>query len=341
MTLTHAQTKTASEDTDPLDRLAGHFGNDMQAVNRVILDYMQADVDFISRVAAYLIAAGGKRIRPLLTLAATQMHGGEMHNAHKLAAAVEFIHTATLLHDDVVDESAERRGQDAAQTVFGNKASVLVGDYLFARSFQLMVAGDSIDVLHILSNASAEITQGEVMQLTTDRSSDNALHNYYTVIGAKTAALFAAACEVGPVMAGASDDARRAMHDYGYYLGMAFQICDDILDYMPAHSEALGKDTGNDFREAKLTAPTIIARQQAKTKDETAFWQRTIIDGDQLEGDLEHARQLITGNDIDRRCFELTNDFADRARAALHNLPHSAERDLLDDLINFTLQRQY
>lgn len=340
MSATYAQTEFSGDTADPLDRLAGHFHDDMQAVNRVIMDYMQADVELIPRVAAYLIAAGGKRIRPLLTLAATQMHGGDMTGAHKLAAAVEFIHTATLLHDDVVDESDERRGQEAAQTIFGNKASVLVGDYLFARSFQLMVISGSLDVLQILSNASAEITQGEVMQLTTVHGNEAALAHYYTVIGAKTAALFAAACEVGPVMAEGGDQARKAMHDYGYNLGMAFQICDDMLDYMPA-GDKFGKTQGDDFREAKLTAPAILARQHATTQEEVDFWERTMINGDQRDGDLDHARQLIADNGIDRRCYELTNDLADKARAALHSLPHSAERDLLDALIDFTLQRQY
>jgi octaprenyl-diphosphate synthase len=244
-------------------------------------------VALIPKLASYLIAAGGKRIRPLMTLASTSIFSGDMTRAHSLAAAVEFIHTATLLHDDVVDESTARRGQDSANLVFGNQASVLVGDFLFSRAFQLMVDDGSLDVLRILSDASAIIAQGEVMQLSTANNLSTGMGEYLEVIRAKTAALFAAACEVGPVIAGADAAATRAMAEYGLNLGIAFQIADDALDYA-ATQEKIGKTPGDDFREGKMTAPIILALMKA-SPEEMKFWTRTLGEKQQTEQDFTEA----------------------------------------------------
>ena len=217
--------------TSPLNTLADYLDDDMRMVNACIIENMQSPVDMIPKLAGYLIAAGGKRIRPLLILASTLLYGGQMNRAHGLATSVEFIHSATLLHDDVVDESVTRRGQEVANLVFGNQASVLVGDFLFARAFQLMVADGSLDVLKILSDAAAVITQGEVLQLSVAGNPDVTMDTYIDVIRAKTAALFAAACEVGPVLGGADKSGAAAMAEYGLNLGIAFQVVDDALDY--------------------------------------------------------------------------------------------------------------
>lgn len=275
----------------PLDILQKDMAIDMKAVNAMILDHMQSDVPLIPHLASYLIAAGGKRIRPLLTLASTALFDGDMVRAHRLAAAVEFIHTATLLHDDVVDDSDQRRGKDSANIVFGNEASVLVGDFLFSRAFQLMVADGSLEVLRILSTASAVIAEGEVLQLSVQNNLDTTMQDYRAVIEGKTASLFAAACEVGPVIADQDETTIKAMRDYGMYLGMAFQVVDDVLDYN-AERAKLGKAVGDDFREGKMTAPIILAIEKATDK-ERQFWQRTLGDKDQKDGDLETALELM------------------------------------------------
>jgi len=280
---------------NPLDILQESMATDMQAVNEMIIAHMQSDVPLIPQLASYLIAAGGKRIRPLLTLSCTALFKGEMSRAHQLAACVEFIHTATLLHDDVVDDSDERRGRQSANVIFGNEASVLVGDFLFSRAFQLMVADGSLDVLKILSDASAIIAEGEVLQLSAQNNLDTSIDDYKAVIEGKTASLFAAACEVGPVIANQDKATISTMRDYGMNLGMAFQIIDDVLDYS-ACQEKLGKAVGDDFREGKMTAPVLIALEKA-TPEELEFWQRTIGDKNQTDKDLETAKSIITRHD--------------------------------------------
>jgi len=214
-----------------------------------------------------------------------------MNRAYRLSAAVEFIHSATLLHDDVVDESEKRRGQDAANLVFGNQAAVLVGDFLFSRAFQLMVADGNLEVLRILSDASAIIAQGEVMQLSTTGNLETTLEDYEEVIKAKTAALFTAACEVGPVITGQDAVQAKAMADYGLYLGMAFQIIDDVMDYTSSNVK-MGKTAGDDFREGKMTAPVIYALQNADA-EEKDFWRRTLERKEQKDGDLERANAIL------------------------------------------------
>ena len=324
---------------NPLEDLSDLLDQDMRAVNAMIIKRMESPVALIPQLAGYLIAAGGKRIRPLLTLACTKIYGGDLSRAHGLATAVEFIHSATLLHDDVVDESEQRRGQDAANLVYGNQASVLVGDFLFSRAFQLMTEDGSLDVLRILSGASAIIAQGEVMQLTTAGNLQTTMDEYLEVIKAKTAALFAAACEIGPVIAGSNKNAAQAMAEYGLYLGIAFQIADDALDF-EADRAKLGKTVGDDFREGKMTAPVILALQNASA-DELKFWTRTIGEKNQQDGDLETAQKILRKHDAIKNSLKIAEDYGHKARLALAEAPDSPLRALLDELVNYSIHRSH
>ena len=322
----------------PLDRLAETLADEMDAVDALIRERMASQhAPRIPEVTAHLIGAGGKRLRPMLTLASARLMGysGPWH-VH-LAATVEFIHTATLLHDDVVDESRQRRGRPTANLLWDNKSSVLVGDYLFARSFQLMVEPGNMRTLEILANASATIAEGEVLQLTAaqDLATDESV--YLQVVRGKTAALFSAATEVGGVIAGGSADQVRALFDYGDALGIAFQIVDDLLDY-GGTTDAIGKNVGDDFRERKLTLPVIKAVAQA-SPEERAFWSRTIEAGDQREGDLDHALSLLARHGAMEAARRDALDHAARARAALEVLPQHPIRDLLSDLAEFVVSR--
>ena len=336
------QQNTDTEQT-PLERLSALLHDDMKAVNKSIIDHMQSDVPMIPQLAGYLIASGGKRIRPLLTLACTRMFDAGTDRPFGLAASVEFIHTATLLHDDVVDGSDERRGQKAANLVFGNQASVLVGDFLFSRAFQLMTADGSLEVLRILSDASAIIAQGEVKQLTTANNLETSMDDYIEVVSAKTAALFAAACEIGPVIAGQDKQAQAALAEYGMALGIAFQIIDDVLDYN-AEQEKLGKAIGDDFREGKMTAPVLIALENA-SDDERAFWTRTMGELNQEDGDLARAMDIMIAHDSLNKGVKLAEDYAAKAIAALDSLPAEARDSelgmALKDLITFVINRAY
>src|SRR5690349_11096942 len=245
--------------------------DDMHGVNAVILDRMQSKVGLIPELAGHLIAGGGKRMRPMLTLGCAELLGYSGTRHQKLAAAVEFIHTATLLHDDVVDGSGMRRGKRTANLIWGNPASVLVGDFLFSRAFELMVEDGSLRVLKILSHASAVIAEGEVEQLTTQRRVETDEEQYLTIISAKTAALFAAACRIAPVVAEAGEDAEIALDKYGKYLGIAFQLVDDALDY-GSNADVMGKGVGDDFRDGKVTLPVILAYARGSNEDR-AFWR--------------------------------------------------------------------
>ena len=313
--------------------------DDMKKVNELILHYMKSDVPMIPQLAGYLIASGGKRIRPLMTLAATRLYDGQTTRPYALAAAVEFIHTATLLHDDVVDESHERRGNPSANVIYGNQASVLVGDFLFSRSFQLMVEDGSLDVLRILSDASAVIAEGEVRQLSFANDMSLTLAQYEKIIGCKTAALFAAACEIGPIVAGQDQAAVQALRDYGYNLGMAFQIADDVLDYT-ADPDKLGKTVGDDFREGKLTAPVIYALDDGD-EGERAFWQRTMEDRIQREEDLPRALEIMKKHKSFDKGMQLARDYARKAQDALKDAPACEMRELLKELATFTVERAY
>lgn len=324
----------------PHDALAAWLSADMEAVNALIRARMASDhAPRIPEVTAHLIDAGGKRIRPLLTLAGARLLGYEGEDHVRLAATVEFIHTATLLHDDVVDESGQRRGRPTANLLWDNKSSVLVGDYLFARAFQLMVAPGNLKALNILSNAAAVIAEGEVLQLTAAQDLATSEGTYMQVVRGKTAALFSAATQVGGVIAGADARAERALYDYGDALGIAFQIVDDWLDYGGA-GEGIGKNIGDDFRERKLTLPLIRALALADS-DERAFWERTIARGQQAPGDLERAQAILlrTGAMEGTRRAALAE--AARAKAALSALPAHPLRDLLAGLADYVVERAY
>ena len=324
--------------TTPQDRLTSVLADDMAAVNRLIRQRMASEhAPRIPEVTAHLVEAGGKRLRPLLTLAAARMLGYVGEDHVKLAATVEFIHTATLLHDDVVDESQRRRGRPTANLLWDNKSSVLVGDYLFARSFQLMVETGSLRVLDILANASATIAEGEVLQLTAaqDLATDEAV--YLQVIRGKTAALFAAATESGGVIAGAEEGEIKALRDYGDALGIAFQIVDDMLDYGGSDA-VIGKNTGDDFRERKLTLPLIKAVAKA-SPEERAFWVRVIEKGAQSDGDLAQAMVILQRHDTISACRQDALAWVARARAALDNLPVHPLREILSELAGFVVSR--
>lgn len=322
----------------PLDRLNAALHDDMLAVDNLLRTRMSSrHAPRIPEVTAHLIGAGGKRVRPLLVLAAARILGYEGTHHIQLAATIEFIHTATLLHDDVVDESAQRRGRPTANLLWDNKSSVLVGDFLFARAFQLMVEPGNLRVLDILANASATISEGEVLQLTAAQNLKTDEATYLQVVRGKTAALFSAATEAGAVLAQGRPDQVRALFDYGDALGIAFQIADDLLDY-GGSTKATGKNIGDDFRERKLTLPVIKAVAKADA-DERAFWQRTIEKGDQKDGDLQTALDLLKAHGALEAARADALDWSGRAKTALNALPAHPLRDMLADLADFVVER--
>ncbi len=322
-----------------LERLLDLLGEDLQQVNRLIVEKMHSEVALIPQLAGHIVAAGGKRLRPLLTLAAARLcdYRGTRH--HALAACVEFIHTATLLHDDVVDESALRRGRATANAVWGNKASVLVGDFLFSRAFQLMTADGSLRVLKILSDASAVIAEGEVQQLLTANDIETTVEAYLSVIGAKTAVLFAAACRIGAVVADRPAADEEALRVYGQALGMAFQLVDDLLDYTAREAD-LGKSIGDDFRDGKLTLPVVLAIAKA-TPEERGFWRRCLEEQDQQPGDLERDIQLCQRHGTLAETLAAARRYRDEAVAALQRFPASPVRQALEEVARFTVDRGY
>src|SRR5438552_398908 len=304
-----------------LDPLSALVAADMNGVNAVILERMQSKVALIPELAGHLIAGGGKRMRPMLTLACANLLGYPGTRHHKLAAAVEFIHTATLLHDDVVDGSGLRRGKRTANLIWGNAASVLVGDFLFSRAFELMVEDGSLKVLRILSHASAVIAEGEVDQLTAQRRIDTVEDQYLAIIAAKTAALFAAACRVAPVVAEASEDAELALETYGRNLGIAFQLSDDVIDYA-SDAATMGKGVGDDFRDGKMTLPVILAYARGSEGDRS-FW-RAAMAGERIgDDDLVRAIQLLRSTDALADTVERARQYGRRAIDALANFPSS------------------
>lgn len=311
-------TTTLATVTPTLDPLVRLLASDMERVNATIITRMGSDVPLIPQLAGHLIAAGGKRMRPLLTLAGAKLVEADAAGrepAVKLATAVEFIHSATLLHDDVIDESDLRRGRDTANALWGNDASVLVGDFLFARAFELMVEGGNIAVLGRLSQASAMITEGEIRQMAMTGEPATAMDEYLQVINGKTAVLFAAAAAAGAQIAGGSDAAITAMDRYGTALGMAFQIMDDALDYT-ADAAAMGKNAGDDFTDQKITMPVILAYQDGDTT-ERAFWDRTLGAGDHNAGDLATAQEILTTHDAINRSLAAAADYVADAIDAL------------------------
>ncbi|MBB3066916.1 octaprenyl-diphosphate synthase [Limibacillus halophilus] len=324
---------------EPLGDLRRLVEPDLKKVNATILERMQSPVALIPQLAGHIIAAGGKRLRPILTLAAARLCGYEGERHIGLAACVEFIHTATLLHDDVVDDSHLRRGLETANAVWGNKASVLVGDFLFSRAFQIMVADGSLKVLKILSDASAEIAEGEVGQLLTANNTATDETAYMDVICAKTAVLFAAAAQVGGVVADEPEERELALRSFGMNLGIAFQLVDDVLDYS-AEQAALGKTVGDDFREGKITLPIVLAFAQGD-EAEKAFWRRCLEDLEQTDQDITEAIRLMRKYRALDEAMDRARSYADKARQALAPFPDRPEKTALLDLAEFTVARRF
>ena len=322
-----------------LDRLMKLTSDDLAGVNEVILAQMQSPVLLIPQLAGHIIAAGGKRLRPMLTLCSARLCGYEEERHIGLAACVEFIHTATLLHDDVVDESDLRRGAATANAVWGNQSSVLVGDFLFSRAFELMVADGSLEVLRILSNASSVIAEGEVHQLVTTNDTETREEDYLDVIRAKTAKLFAAATEIGAVVADRPESERRALKEYGHNIGMAFQLIDDALDYS-APQATLGKTVGDDFSEGKITFPVIHAFAHG---DEEAhrFWRRTLEDMEQKKGDLRRAIGFLEQTGALDATVERAREYGKRALQALSDIKDCTEKTALIEAVQFSVNRSY
>ena len=332
----HSLRSTGEPSLEPMLALVAA---DMNGVNAVILERMQSKVALIPELAGHLIAGGGKRMRPMLTLACAALLGYPGTRHHKLAAAVEFIHTATLLHDDVVDGSGMRRGKRTANLIWGNPASVLVGDFLFSRAFELMVEDGSLRVLKILSHASAVIAEGEVDQLTAQRRIETDEDHYLDIISAKTAALFAAACRVSPVVAEASEEAEHALEAYGRNLGIAFQLSDDVIDYA-SDAATMGKGVGDDFRDGKMTLPVILAYARGSEPDRT-FW-RAAIGGELVsDPDLSRAIQLLHDSGALGDTIERARQYARRAIDALAMFPGSKAKTALTEAAEFAVARAY
>lgn len=326
-----------SEDK-PHEKLAQILAPEMDAVNTLIQTRMASKhAPRIPEVTAHLVNAGGKRLRPLLTLASAKLFDYDGPYHIHLAATVEFIHTATLLHDDVVDESAQRRGRPTANLLWDNKSSVLVGDYLFSRSFQLMVETGSLQVLDILANASATIAEGEVLQLTAAQDVTTTEDIYLQVVRGKTAALFSAATQVGSVISNATDAECDALYAYGDALGVAFQIVDDLLDVV-GDAKSIGKNVGDDFRERKLTLP-LIKTIAAADDHEMVFWKRTIEKGDQVDGDLEHAINLMHKHGAIDATRKDALAWAQIAQDALKTLPQNQINTLLSGIARYVVDR--
>jgi octaprenyl-diphosphate synthase len=325
--------------TPSLDALTQLLQGDLERVNRLILERMRSPVALIPQLAGHIIAGGGKRLRPMLTLGCARMCGyrGKRHIA--LAAAVEFIHTATLLHDDVVDASELRRGRDTANAIWGNKPAVLVGDFLFSRSFELMVADGSLRVLEILSRASAVIAEGEVMQLRTTGNTATTEADYLAVIQSKTAELFAAASRIGAVLAGRPFVEEEALERFGRNLGTAFQLVDDLLDFSAREAE-LGKSVGDDFRDGKVTLPVLLAFARGDD-EERGFWRRTLEELDQRPGDLERAIELIERRGAIAETLSRAGSYAAAATGALAPFADGPERRALVAAAAFAGDRRF
>ena len=328
------KSKTAS--IEPLLKLVA---GDMALVNEAILVRAKSQVDMIPELAHHLIKSGGKRLRPMLTIACAQMFGYKGKQHIKLATSVEFMHTATLLHDDVVDESDLRRGKKTARLIWGNQASVLVGDYLLGQAFKMMVETESLLALGILSDASAIIAEGEVLQMAASNNTGTSEDAYMKVIDAKTAALFSAAAEVGGVIANRSDEERSALASYGRNLGIAFQLVDDALDYSGSQAE-IGKTVGDDFREGKITLPVVLAYRRGTDKEQI-FWKRTLEKGDQTDSDMQKALELMEKHGAITDTKERARHYGTIAHDALDIFPTSDHKSALLEVIDFCVARVF
>lgn len=331
--------RIGAERQPTLDPMMALVAQDMNAVNSVILDRMQSHIPLIPELAGHLIAGGGKRMRPMLTLACARLLGYPGTRHHQLAACVEFIHTATLLHDDVVDGSDLRRGKRTANMIWGNPASVLVGDFLFSRSFELMVEDGSLKVLRILSNASAVIAEGEVNQLSAQRRVDTSEDQYLEIIGAKTAALFAAACRIAAVVAERPEAEELALDAYGRNLGIAFQLVDDAIDYA-SDARTMGKDTGDDFRDGKVTLPVILAHARGSDADKR-FWRDAMMGHRISDADLDQAKQLLADTDALADTIARARFYGQRAIDALGGFASGQAKAALVEAVEFAIARAY
>ena len=328
--------KAGKADIDALVRLADA---DMKRVNEVILSRTFSDVEMIPELAGHLINSGGKRLRPMLTIATAQMCGYEGEHHLKLAASVEFMHTATLLHDDVVDESELRRGKQAARMLWGNEASVLVGDFLLGQAFKMMVETGSLEALAVLSDAAAVIAEGEVMQLAAAKDTSTTEDAYLAVIAAKTAALFAAAAEIGAIVASRPKEEQAALSSFGRNLGLAFQLVDDALDYS-GQQAVLGKSVGDDFREGKITLPVVLSFRRG-TGEQRDFWKRTLQNGDQTDADFDQAVALMESHGALVDTVERARHYGAIARDALAIFPESEHKAALMETVDFCVERAF
>jgi octaprenyl-diphosphate synthase len=339
MTLSAYNSDSEQRTKASLARLQQLVADDLKRVDALILEKVKNGIPLIHDLTRHIIASGGKRLRPSLTLIAAQLCGYTGSRHIPLAACVEFIHTATLLHDDVVDNSSLRRGEPTANVVWSNKASVLVGDFLFSRSFQLMVEDGSLKVLKLLSDASATIAQGEVMQLSTANNVATNLEEYLAVIDAKTATLFAAACAIGAVVSEQGEKAEENLYHFGRDFGIAFQLVDDVLDYS-ASEASLGKTVGDDFRDGKVTLPIILAMEKA-SESERQFWKRTLEDQEQQEGDFEKALELMQRYGTLKASVEQAVAYGESAKNRLKDFPASAAKEALIDAVDFCIMRAF
>ena len=329
----------ARDPAESLKPLLDLVNEDMEGINRIILDHAISDVDMIPELAHHLIDSGGKRLRPMMTIAAAKLVGYREKAHVRVAASVEFMHTATLLHDDVVDESDVRRGRKAARMIWGNQASVLVGDFLLGHAFRMLVEVGSLPVLRILSNAAAVIAEGEVMQLAAAKNTATTEDAYLAIIDAKTAALFASAAESGGAIANRPAEELNALRSYGKNLGIAFQLVDDALDYS-GDALRLGKSVGDDFREGKVTLPVILSYRRGSA-EERDFWNRTIAAGEVNDGDLEHAIELMKKHKAIEATLERARTYGGIAHDALGVFADSSERNAMREVIKFCVSRAH
>ncbi|EJF81500.1 Octaprenyl-diphosphate synthase [Candidatus Bartonella washoeensis] len=311
--------------------------DDMERVNQFILSMAKSEVEMIPEISNHLISSGGKRLRPMITLASAHMFEYKNDGHIKLATAVEFMHTATLLHDDVIDESNLRRGKSTARMVWGNQASILVGDFLLGQAFKMMVDVGSIEALSVLANAAAVIAEGEVMQLSAAKNIETSTSDYLKIINAKTAALFSAAAEVGPIIAGCKHEKRFALREYGTLLGLAFQLIDDALDYGGA-AKHLGKNIGDDFREGKITLPVILAYARGNTTEKT-FWKQALENGNNHDEAFAYAQHLIEKYDSLTDTIEQARTYGKRAIDTLASMNESPACNALVETVEFCIAR--
>lgn len=328
-----------SDQLSAYQRLASYIEDELIATDHLIVDRLRSHIPIIPKLAGHLISAGGKRVRPLLTLASTRLCEGNFSRAIPLAACIEFIHTATLLHDDVIDESSTRRGQPSANAIWGNQASVLVGDYLFGRSFELMVEDGHLEVLQILSKVSSTIIEGEILQLSASYDFKLADQHYTEIIRSKTGQLFSAACEVGAAVSDVGLEKQKALADYGMYVGMAFQCIDDLLDYF-TDEKTMGKKPGDDFREGKITLPILIAYK--KTPDsEKAFWEERFSENAQTDQAFEDVKQALMRDNIYDDVKNIAMTYVRRAQKALEAFPNTVIKTDFYDFAEYCVIRAF